>query len=224
MKPVSFFEISSNTQKLIAGSVVLLTAFFSYQWIVSPQCSYLDAAEKRNRLEGEHHKKLTELEIKKRLYGQKIDELKAFRQDAGKRMFTQQEAEAMFSQLTPHAQSCGLKIGSISFFTTRSPTDKIDLDEMKSATIQFRSTRLQLSGSYESWIQFLDQMESTDRIVFLSRFVLHTSKSSDTLLDGEAEFSLPILLDIPETLLNPPPPVEDDEDLESEDEDYDEEY
>lgn len=222
MIKITMPTISPQSQKLIAGSLVLLTAFLSYDWILASQCQYLEASEHKSRFDTQLQEKVETVAAKNRLFEKKVNELKTYRQETGGRLFTQSEAEAFFSQLASMATECGCQIGSVSFHSLQNPPAGIDLPDAGSSTIQFRGALLKLFGSYESWIEFMKRLESPGRIVFLSRFSLRSGEGSDQRLEGEVELAAPILLDIPESLLNPPALETEEDELESEDDDADE--
>lgn len=222
MRKISLPPIPPRSQKLIAIFLVIITVILSYDLILSPHRCYLKASEKKSRIAGMHEKKLDETETKSRLYEQKVFELKTFRQEAGKRLFGPSEADAYFSQLTPMAVESGCQVGSISFHTLANPPERLDLEDQNASTLQFRGTTLNLVGPYDGWIRFLGTLESSGRIVLLSRFTLRSGEGAGPLLEGDLELAVPILLDIPETLLIPPAEAEDEEDMESDEDDEEE--
>lgn len=209
--------ISPSTQRLIAAGVVLMLLFLSYDWILAPHCRYLQASQQKQKIDSDLQKKVSELEMKTRLYENKVGELKAFRRDAASRLFTQTEAEACFAGLASLAAESGCWVGAISFHSLPEPPETIELPEEYPSTLQFRGAMLRLFGPYESWVQIMEKIETTDKILFLNRFTLRSAEGSGQRLEGEIELVLPILLDIPQSLLIPPAPEEEDDDLEGDD-------
>lgn len=210
MKKPTLSDISPNSQRLIAVCVVLFVSIFSYDWLLAPNCQYLRASERKGRFDEVLHKRARSLELSGRRFGKRVEELRAARTKAGERLFGKSEAEAFFAGLPAAAEACDCRIDSVAFQTLRDPREWTELTDLNPATLQFRCVRVHLEGPYEGWIGFLEKVESSGRLLKMRRFEMAAGGRSDQRLRGELEMIVPILLEIPETLLVAVPVTEAD--------------
>lgn len=204
MKKPKLSDISPTSQRLIAVCLVLFVSIFSYDWILAPHCGNLQASERKNRFEEALQKRTRELQLSGKRFGKKVEELRGWREKAGERLFSKKEAEAFFADLPAEAEACGCRIDSVAFRTLNDPREWTQLADLNPATLQFRCVRLHLEGPYDGWIRFLEKVESAGRLLKMRRFEITTGSRADQPLQGEMEMIVPVLLEIPETLLVPP--------------------
>ena len=173
-------KTSPNTKIFISVSTIALIAMAMYNWAVSPQTSYLKAAQLHETMMSNAGKKTVVIkngiDVKKKELERLHEEIVATKDS----FFTVKTSREFFSDIDPIASQSGCMIESLTFPPTSSVTSDKDT-EMDSGITEKRAT-LEFAGQYESIIKFLRRLSDYSQHIMIDGLVIESLRSGEKRL------------------------------------------
>ena len=177
-------KINTNTKIFASVSTVMLVAIAMYNWAVSPQTSYLQAAQRYETMMSNAGEKTTVIkngidEKKKEL--ERIYEEIAATKDS---FFTLKTSREFFSDIEPISNQSGCMIESLTFASSSSVVLEKNEDEDKETDsgITAKSAAIVFTGRYESIIKFLRKLSGYSQHIMIDNLVIESLRSGEKRL------------------------------------------
>ncbi len=160
-------------------SVVILVGFTSYNWIVSPQTTYLRAAKLYQNMLGDAGKMTT---VIKGQLETKNDEVSKLQDEIARvegRFFTTKHAAEFFLDLEPIARQSDCNLDQLTFIPPESVSYKSDGGE--ACAIIVKRSMISFTSTYSNVIGFLTKLNSYTQRITISDLTVE----SDDMIDGQ---------------------------------------
>lgn len=105
------------------------------------------------------------------------------------KIFSPSEADTFFASLEERAARTRCRLTSVEY-ESKSAVSPLQTD--KSGTVQIQQVRLQMLGTYDSWIQWVEHVESLPECVLLDSLKLDVQKDRSGLLTGRLCLRVPV--------------------------------
>jgi Tfp pilus assembly protein PilO len=163
---------SPGIKLFVCVSTVAIIAFGTYSWIVSPQISYLKAAESYEWMTGNAGQKGTTIE---KGIGSKQQEIAALAEEIDQiqdSFFTEEKAREFFSDLEPISLQSNCNIDTLAFL----PAETIgsETDNEHTTSIILKRAEISLIGQYENIIKFLKKLSSYSQRVSIGNLQIQS--------------------------------------------------
>ncbi len=168
-------KINTNTKIFMSVSMVALVGIAMYNWAVSPQTSYLQAAQRYETMMSNAGEKTTVIkngiQDKKKELERLHEEIVATKDS----FFTLKTSREFFSDIVPILNQSDCMMDSLTFKPTSSVTSDEDT-EMDSGITEKRAT-LVFTGQYESIIKFLRRLSGYSQHIMIDSLVIESLRS-----------------------------------------------
>lgn len=174
---------TSNSSRLMVGiSTIVILAIGIYNWAVSPQTSYLQAAQQYEQIMGDSKKKAISIKIKIAADNKRQAKLTSELESIRSRFFTEDQSAQFFSSLKDSAQRNGASLLSFNYINNIiSPNKKSPSNAL--LTVESRTARLKIKGDYQSIRNFMDMLENQSEDISILEMNLSSETSNkDNLL------------------------------------------
>jgi len=167
-KKTGYGRLAQRERRVLWGGIIFICGFLLFQGVISP---YLDARQKLERTLQRTQNDLLEMQILQTQYG----EIKR-RQGEITRLIGRRDAGfSLFSFLEQQADKVRVK----NLVTYMKPS-RIDLDEgLQESAVEMKIERVTL----RQLIDFLDKVESVDKVVLVKRLAVQKNNKDSNLLD-----------------------------------------
>lgn len=153
--------------KLVALlSVVILVGFMGFNWIVSPQASYLRAARLYENMVGDAGQMTTVIRGQMETKSKEVSQLKDEVAQVQGRFFTAKQADELFLDLEPIARQSNCILDELTFL----PPDAISYenDEGQACDIAVKRAAISYTSTYGDVINFLTKLDSYAQRISIS--------------------------------------------------------
>ena len=160
-------------------AMVIITSMAVYNWAISPQTAYLNAAQHYERVAKNTEQKTEILKKGLKLRQIELAELQYSFTNAEKPFFDENSALEFFSNIESMASKAGCKVDSLSYM----PPKEIKFKEVESdeLTAMSRQMKISLTGQYDSITVFIKNLSDNEKKVFLSGVNIDTAPDFSTL-------------------------------------------
>ena len=167
-KKTGYGRLAQRERRVLWGGIIFICGFLLFQGVISP---YLDARQKLVRTLQRTQNDLLEMQILQSQYG----EIKR-RQGEITRLIGRREAGfSLFSFLEQQADTVRVK-NRVAYMKP----SRIDLDEgLQESAVEMKIERITL----RQLIDFLDKVESEEKVVLIKRLAVQKNKKDSNLLD-----------------------------------------
>ena len=167
-KKTGYGRLAQRERRVLWGGIIFICGILLFQGVISP---YLDARQKLERTLQRTQNDLLEMQILQTQYG----EIKR-RQGEITRLIGRRDAGfSLFSFLEQQADKVRVK----NLVTYMKPS-RIDLDEgLQESAVEMKIERVTL----RQLIDFLDKVESVDKVVLVKRLAVQKNNKDSNLLD-----------------------------------------
>ena len=179
---------SPFSRAIVSASTVVILAIAAYNWAVSPQTTYLNAAEKYQTMTDTVKKKTLLL---KKAVSIKEKKLKSLEQELTQfktAFFDTSEGVEFFSNLESIAEQCGCNIKLSTFEPAHSMMDN-ELD-MDGVVITARIATVRYTGKYVKVIQFLRYLNDHPKRISVSNLQIESPSDGSTILDCSMDITI----------------------------------
>lgn len=164
-------KTSRSSKTMLSGLVVMLVAFFTFDWIVSPQLTYLHAAERYIGMIDYTGQKL-EL-VKQRVKSKEIqlEKLSGEIESRKRLFFNPQSAREFLSDLEPLALQCKCVIVS----QAAVPADAAaGAGSEKTLSVKTETVALNIKGQFEDLLKFFQKLRSYPQKIYLRELIMES--------------------------------------------------
>lgn len=165
-------KTSPGIKLFVCVSMIVIVSFATYNWIVSPQISYLKAAERYEWMTGNAGQKGTIIEKGVESKQQELGVLKAEIDQIQDSFFTEEKAREFFSDLEPISLQSNCGIDTLTFL----PPETIgsETDSEHTTSIILKCAEISLTGQYENIIKFLKKLSSYSQRVSIGDLLIQS--------------------------------------------------
>lgn len=168
-------KINTNTKIFVSVSTVMLVAIAMYNWAVSPQTSYLQAAQRYETMMSDTGEKTTVIkngiDDKKKELERLYEEITATKDS----FFTLKTSREFFSDIAPILSQSGCMMESLTFMPSSTVSSGEDT-EMDSGISEKRAA-IVLTGQYENIIKFLRRLSGYSQHIMVNDLVIESLRS-----------------------------------------------
>jgi len=151
-----FIKSSPNSKIVVSVSAIAVVTLMAYGWIVSPQISYLHAAQQHKAMNLNAEQKTVGLRNQKKKCQAELSELQKQIEAIRDSFFTPTEAQEFFTNLDMVAMRCGCKVSSLTFASTKAVTPQEGREYFSSVTL--KRAEVTLTGNYDGILEFLKKL------------------------------------------------------------------
>lgn len=164
---------SGPGSKLTFGvSIAIIAAVALYNWSVSPQTNYLQAAEQYSKVADDAQRKYAVLEKTIALREKQIVTANEEFADIKTKLFTRTQAGEFFGNIQPWASEFSCVVDSLDF----SREHVIENDKLNvGIDITQRSADIAITGQYDSIVRFIDKLHQQPQKVVTSELELRVT-------------------------------------------------
>lgn len=174
-------NISPTSRVFLASTVILIVGFGMYNWTVSPQTSYLNAARLYESMVANASNKTTMIKGQMETKGDLIITLEQEIAETEGSFFTSASAREFFSDLEPISLQSNCSIDSLNFMSAEPVV--VEGEEKGSSSVSFRRASISLVGRYENIIKFFMKLSSySQRISVNELFIESTGYNAEELV------------------------------------------
>lgn len=173
-------KLTPTSKILVSLSSVVVVAIAAYNWAVSPQTSYLRAANLYEHMIGDAGN-MTKV-IKRQMAAKKttVDDLHGEIAKIQGSFFTPKQASEFFLDLEPIAQECECTVDKLTFMASESIAYKGK--EVESADIIVKRLATSFTGAYKNIIVFLKRLQSYSQRITISDLHVEANDLGDDQL------------------------------------------
>ncbi len=171
MLPKTFPKTSRSSKTMLSAFAILMVAYFSYSWVVSPQLSYLHAARQYIDMIGSKSQKLDLIQQRNRSKEKKIEMITQEINQKRQLFFTRQSAREFLSDLEPLALQCTCVITSQASLPPdrhQQSTEEVD------TSVASETVALNINGSYQNLMKFFDKLKSYPQKIFIQELLIES--------------------------------------------------
>lgn len=177
----TIMKSSQVSRIIISASIVAAVGFLTYSWAVSPQASYLQAAQQYELVSQDVNKKVKITSNQVRVKEIKLEELKVQLKASGVSFFSTAKAADFFAGIGKTVTASGCNIESMVF--DRELTTKLDNNNPQSPKVTEKKALVKVTGSYGEIVKLISAFEDYPLAVYVSDLLIRsTSNSTDKLL------------------------------------------
>ena len=172
------------TKVFVAVSFVAIVAFAAYNWAISPQIAYLNAAEQYKSIVGGAGAKST---IIQKNIERKLVEIEKLQQDVSRlenSFFTFEKAREFFSDIEPVAVQHDCTVESSDFM----PSVSKESDGVSNVTLS--RAKIMLSGNYKNIMKFLGKIRDYPQRIGISNLLIERSDKNNNDLNCQINITV----------------------------------
>ncbi len=169
-------------------SVIILVSFMAFNWIISPQTTYLRAARRYENMLGDAGKMTT---VIKSQMATKKDEVSKLNDEIVRvqgRFFTSKQAAELFLDLEPIARQSNCNLDQLTFMPPESISYKSEGGETSGIIVK-RSV-ISFSSTYGDVINFLTKLNSYTQRIAITDLTI----DSDSMINGQVYCQMAITI------------------------------
>ncbi len=177
------------TKVFVAVSFVAIVAFAAYNWAISPQIAYLNAAEQYKSIVGGAGAKST---IIQKNIERKLVEIEKLQQDVSRlenSFFTFEKAREFFSDIEPVAVQHNCTIKSSDFM----PSVSKKSGDVSDVTLS--QAKIILSGNYKNIMKFLEKIRDYPQRIVVSNLLIERSNKINNDLNCQVSITVYVIED-----------------------------
>ncbi len=170
-------KLSPRSKGVVLLSAVILVGFTAYNWVVSPQTTYLRAARLYENMLGDAGKMTT---VIKGQMAAKRDEVSKLNDEVAQvqgRFFTAKHASEFFLDLEPIAQQSNCNVDQVTSMPPESISYKSDGGE--ASDIVIKRSMISFTSTYNGAISFLTKLNSYTQRITITDLTIE----SDDMID-----------------------------------------
>jgi Tfp pilus assembly protein PilO len=146
---------SSSSKMIVSASVVLIVAIAAYNWLISPQTTYLHAANMHETMMLNAEQKTSTIKKQIQQSQTQLDTLQIQIAKIQDKFFTPDRAKEFFLDLEPISLQYNCNIESFEFKPEISSKNK---NRKSTSAITAKSAQVVLSGTYPNIVKFIKKL------------------------------------------------------------------
>lgn len=190
---------SPSSKIFVSVSTIAIVTLATYSWVVSPQISYLHAAQQYKAIAHSTAEKATSIKDHIRKREAELDGLHREINGIRDSFFTSHKAKEFFSDLELIAFQCGCNISSLMFRSAKAVAPHTGRERFPSVVL--KRAEITLTGRYDGIIKFLEKLSAYQEKISVGSLLIKVNPNNTE----ELVFSMSItiyLIDDKETISN----------------------
>ena len=163
----TIMKSSQVTRIIISASIVAAVDLLTYNWAVSPQASYLHAAQKYETLSQDIDKKTKIMGNAVRIEKIKLEKLQAQMKSSGSDFFSAEQATDFFAQLEKISTAAGCTLESMVF--EKGTTTSLDKNNPQASEVNEKKAFVKVVGTYTAIIELTSALKDYPLTIYLSK-------------------------------------------------------
>lgn len=151
-----FIKSSPSSKIFVSVSTIAIVTLTTYSWIVSPQISYLHAAQQQKVMTRNAERKTIGLRNQMHKREAELTDLHNQIDAVRDSFFTPTEAHEFFSDLDMTAIQCGCNISSLTFMSAKAVAPEAGHEYF--ASVVLKRAEITLTGQYDAILAFLTKL------------------------------------------------------------------
>lgn len=173
----TIMKSSQVSRIVISASLVAIVGLVTYNWAVSPQASYLQAAQQYETVSQDVDKKVKILGNAVRVKELRLKKLRAEMKSVENCFFSTAQATDFFGQIEKISIAAGCNFESMVFINGE--TIALDKNNPESPKITEKKVVVKVAGSYSAIVGFTSTLKDYPMTVYMSDLLIR-SMGSDT--------------------------------------------
>jgi len=184
----TIMKSTKTSRVIISASIVISFGLMTYSWVVSPQATFIQAAERYETLSGNMEKKVLMVNNSIRVKKKKIAALTQELSFIGNSFWGPEDAVDFFGALERYAFENKCKIQSMNFVRDK----KISVETKKNGKIDVveKAASLNFIGEYGSIIGFLKTLSIYPKQVYMSEMSIQSVGDGSALLECDIDIKV----------------------------------
>lgn len=176
----TIMKSSQVSRIIISASVVAAVGFLTYGWAVSPQASYLHAAQRFETVSLDIDKKMRIMGNSVRIGQIKLKKLQAQIKATGNCFFSTAQATEFFAGIEKTATDAGCNLDSMVF--ANEITTMLDKNNPQSPKVTERKASVKVTGTYGAIVGLTSALKDYPLTVYISELQIRTTgQATDNL-------------------------------------------
>jgi Tfp pilus assembly protein PilO len=167
-----FAKLNKSSRYSILAGLIIISSLAIYNWMISPHTAYLSASQKYEKALDKRDKTnkiiLTSLKLKQ----DKLQQLQQELENLNNTAFSQKQSQQFWSELKKLTENAGCYLNSLTKFEEEKNTNSAFTTE---------SAELNISGSYNSIMQIVKQLNQSPKKIWIDSLNLETMQKSSIL-------------------------------------------
>ena len=173
-------KLNPKSKLAVLLSVAILVGFMAFDWIVSPQTTYLRAAQLYENMLGDAGKMTTVIRGQMVTRRDEVSQLNDEITRVQDRFFTSKQAAELFLDLEPIAHQSNCNVDQLTFMPSKSISYKTDEDE--TGGIVAKRLIISFTSTYGDAISFLAKLNSYSQRIIISDLNIESNNMIDEML------------------------------------------
>ncbi|MBW8015213.1 MAG: hypothetical protein FVQ82_03430 [Planctomycetes bacterium] len=176
----TIMKSSQVSRVIISIAIVASVGLLTYSWAVSPQASYLHAAQQFETVSQDIENKVKIMGNTVRVQEVKLKKLQDKLKSSGSSFFSAAQATDFFAQLEIMSVTAGCNLESMVFATEK--TTKLDKNKPKSTKITEKEVSVKILGTYGAIVGLTSAIKDYPLTVYLNDLLIRTTSSTTNKL------------------------------------------
>lgn len=179
----SIIKTSPRSKIFVCVSTIAILSIVMFDWVVSPQISYLKAAERYSWMFDNASQRSSTIIENLEVKSKELEELRAEVDLIQNSFFSEEKAKEFFSDLEPICLLSNCNIESLTF----PPPENIasEENELYTTSITLKRAKVSFTGSYENIIKFHKKLSGYSQQVSVERLTIQSSQYFDKRLNAD---------------------------------------
>jgi len=179
----SITKTSPKSKIVVCVSMISILAIVMFDWVVSPQISYLKAAERYDWMVDKASRRSSSIIENLEVKSKELEELKAEVEQIQNGFFSEKKAKEFFSDLEPICLLSDSNIESLTFMPPETVASQ--KNELYTTSITLKRAKVSFAGGYENIIKFHKKLSEYSQQVSVETLTIQSSQYFDKLLNAD---------------------------------------
>jgi len=179
----SIIKTSPRSKIFVCVSMIMFLLIAMFDWIVSPQISYLKASERYSQMIDSASQRSSSIVENIEVKNEEFEKLRAEVDQIQNSFFTEEKAKEFFSDLEPICLLSDCNIESLTFM----PPEKIasEKNELYTTSITLKRAEVSFTGNYENIIKFYKKLSEYSQQVSIEKLTIQSNQQFEELLNAD---------------------------------------
>ena len=175
-------KCSSTSKVIISVSFVAIVTLATYNWIVSPQTGYLQAARQYETIVGNAGKKTEVIKNQIDVKEIEIEKLQGEIAAIQNSFFSPQKATEFFMDIEPLSLQCNCNVDSLTFNADETRRGA-QADKEESSPVILKSATVTITGTYDGLMKFLARLGNYPQRISINDLYIESGARNGEKLD-----------------------------------------
>ena len=172
----TIMKSSKVSRVVISASLVAVVGLLTYNWAVSPQASYLNAAQQYEQVSQDVDTKVKILNNTIRVRKKTLEKLRDRMQFTGSTFFTAEQATDFFGRVEKISTDSGCNLESMVFINGQTVT--LDKNDRESPNVTEKKAVVEITAAYGEIIKFIVAVNNYPLTVYIKELDIRSINAS----------------------------------------------